>query len=381
LLVAAWGVSVVVLLLQTLHKASRSHGTDLTAYLAAARALLAGQDPYAARGYFYYMYPLPLALLSAPLTLLPWKAAVVLWFIGSVLALVWAGRVCADLAATHLGLPDGLRLGALGALLWFLLFDPVQNNLLNGQINFLVLLLCLLFLRAMLRGRTVSAAIFLAAAVSIKITPALLLAFAAARRQWAVVTLSLAAVIVFCLSPLPLVGLELLSYYETYLRTIVLEGIAMRLGVPHGVAFSTVGLVSALLPHWAGLLWVRVLAVGLPLGTLVLLEIAALRERSSGRDVWVFCAYLLVILLTTPFSEVHHLAYLFPAASVLILLAVARADRPGRVAAGGLVAFWVVLWGGRLDRTGPFFFLAIALLLGLVAVTLLRRGDRAMLSA
>jgi hypothetical protein len=71
-----------------------------------------------------------------------------------------------------------------------------------------------------------------------------------------------------------------------------------------------------------------------------------------------------IILLATPFSEVHHLAYPGPAVSLVGLFAVAHSDQ---VTAGGLVVCGVLLWGGRLDRSGPFFFLAIILLLGLVA--------------
>jgi len=371
--VAAWGVSLAVLLLQTLHKASRPQGSDLMAYLAAARALLAGQDPYVIQGRFYYMYPLPLAVLSIPLAFLPWKLAVTLWFLVSVGALVWAADVLAELATEHLDLETGpsLERWGFGAALWFLLFDPIQNNLVNGQINFQLLLLCLLFLRALLGGRQVRAAVFLAAAVSIKITPALLLAFAVVRRRWGIAAVAVMGTIALWLSPLPLVGRDLFRFYGTFLGYVLPFAAQGLFPAPHGVAFSVNRLVSLLPDGWAGPLWGRAVAAGLPLAVLALLEVAGLRRRSSARDVWIFAAYLLVILLATPFSEVHHLAYLVPAASLVSLFAVSRGDRPGRLAAAGLVVFWILLWGGRLDRSGPFFFLAIVLLLAVVTAVVL----------
>ena len=45
-----WGVSVVVLVLGALHKAHRINGNDFTMYLDAARALIAGRNPYAIGG-------------------------------------------------------------------------------------------------------------------------------------------------------------------------------------------------------------------------------------------------------------------------------------------------------------------------------------------
>lgn len=377
ILVAAWGVSLIVLLLQTIHKAGRPQGSDLAAYLAAARALLTGHDPYVTQGRFYYMYPLPVAFLAIPLTFLPWTLAVTLWFLVSVGALVWGAGVLRDLAVEYLDFDasPGLERWAFGAALWFVLFAPIQNDLLNGQINFPVLLLCLLFLRAFLRARNLQAAMFLAGAVSIKITPALLLVFAVARRRWSVVAGTVLATIALWLSPLPLVGRDLIGYYETLFGYVLPFAAQGLFPAPHGVAFSMNRLASPWLGRWVGPFGVRALAAALPLAVLALLELNGLRRRSRGRDVWIFTAYLLAILLATPFSEVHHLVYLVPAASLVGLFAASHPGRAGRLAAGGFVVFGVLLWGGHLDRSGPFFFLAIILLLSLVSMVALGRRE------
>jgi hypothetical protein len=378
-LVAGWAVSVAVLLLQTLHKASRPQGSDLFAYLTAARALLAGQDPYVIQGRFYYMYPLPVAVFALPLTLLPWKVAVALWFLLSVAALVWAGGVLAGLAREHLGLGPEVPRAALGAALWFLLFDPIQSDLVNGQVNFQLLLLDLLFLRALLRGRTARAAGFLAVAVSIKITPALLLLFATARRRWAAIAGCLLATLALWLGPVILIGPDLLlRSYGTLLGHILPSAAGGHFAAPHGVAFGLHGPLATLLGPRLGPLGVRALAIALSLGALLTLELGARRRPSAGRDVWVFAGYLLIILLATPFSEVHHLTYLVPAMGLVGLLAVCRRDRVGGRAAVGLAAAGALVWGGYFARSGPFAFLAVVLLLGLVGAAVLGRQEPAL---
>jgi hypothetical protein len=64
-------------------------------------------------------------------------------------------------------------------------------------------------------------------------------------------------------------------------------------------------------------------------------------------------------------SEVHHLLLALPAA---ILLSVVAFEEEGLTARISAIVFWCGLWIGRLDRSGPFYFLALAaLMVGLVA--------------
>src|SRR5206468_10420591 len=68
----AWGTLVALVLLgQTITRASRPDGIDLTSYLLSARSLLHGASPYLLPTPFPYLYPPTLALLLIPLTFVP----------------------------------------------------------------------------------------------------------------------------------------------------------------------------------------------------------------------------------------------------------------------------------------------------------------------
>jgi hypothetical protein len=372
---ALWGLTVVVLAFQTLHKAHRPLGNDLTMYLDAAAALLAGRNPYTLGGTLPYMYPLFLAAVLAPLTAVPRDAVTLLWFAVSVGSLVLAARVTGDLARECGIVRPGVPLTVPLVALWFLLFDPIQNNLLNGQVNFQILVLCMLCLRFCLRGRTVGSVAALAPAIAVKLTPALLLGFLGARRRWAAIALCLALSAILVLAPIGLPGAESGRAYRAYVALVLLPRIHTEYPTAHrSVRFSVNGVLEALAPGWDGVVWRRALGASLPLVGLVLVELLARPRRSRGGEIWIFTLYLLVQPLVTPLSEVHHLAYAFPAAGLLALSALTIGSGPrAGLRAAGLAAAWLLLVGGRLDRAGPWFFLALCLVGALAAGQALAR--------
>jgi hypothetical protein len=371
---ALWGASVAVLALQTLHKAHRVHGNDLTMYLDAAQALLAGQNPYTIGGTLPYMYPLFLAAVLAPLTAVPRDAATLLWFLLSVASLVVAARVTERLARERRIVQPGVPLTVPLVALWFLLFDPIQSNLLNGQVNFQILLLCMLCLTLYLRGRTMRSAASLAAAIAVKLTPALLFGFLGARRQWAAIALGLGLSAALVLAPIVLPGAEGGNAYRAYVYQVLLPRVHAEYPAHRGVRFSVNGVLETLAPGWDGVVWRRALGVSLPLIGLALVEFLARRRNLHGREIWIFCLYLLAQPLLTPLSEVHHLAYAFPAAGLLALsvLPVGSGPRP-RLRSAALAVAWLLLVGGRIDRAGPWFFLALCVVGALAAAQALPR--------
>lgn len=238
--VAVWGVSVLVLGLGALHKARRAHGNDLTLYLAAAEGLIAGRHPYGVGAIFPYNYPLFLAAVLAPLTAVPRDVATVMWFLVSVASLLVATRVTVGLAREGGIVRPGVPLTVPLVALWFLLFDPIQSNLLNGQVNFQVLLLCMLCLRFFVRrgGRgTMGSAGSLATAIAVKVNPALLLGFLGVRQQWAVIVLCLGLTAVFVLAPLVLLG-QGWGPYGAYLHAFLLARVRTEYPTHRGVRFS-----------------------------------------------------------------------------------------------------------------------------------------------
>jgi Glycosyltransferase family 87 len=365
--VVLWAISVTILLFGALHKTHRPNGNDFTMYLQATDALFAGKSPYSMTAAMHYMYPLFLAAVLGPLATVPRDLATTVWFLTSIASLVGAARVVVGLArASGVIRADVPTIVPLVAL-WFLLWDPIQNDLLNGQVNFPILLLCVLSLGACLERRTLGSAFPLAAAIAVKLNPALLLGFLAARRRWAAIALCLGVAAALVLAPLMFIG-EGLAPYANYLQSVLLVRVHGEYPIHQGVSFSVNGMLEKIAPDWGRAPWQRALGGSLPLVGLAVVEIVSRRRRAPGREIWVFCLYLIALLLVTPISEVHHLVYAFPALGLLLLASVlGEPASPGPRRLGGGLACCLLLFGGWVARGGPWFFLALCLLAGLVA--------------
>jgi len=213
----------------------------------------------------------------------------------------------------------------------------------------------------------------LATAIAVKITPALLLGFLAVRRKWRAIALCLVLAAVLVLAPLALVG-QGLAPYRAYLDSFIVARVRGEFLTHQGVRFSLNGILEKIAPAWGAAPWRRVLGGSLPLLGLALIEGVARRRRTRGGDVWVFCLYLLALPLATPMSEVHHLTYAFPALGLVLLASLVGDPAPrASLRLGGGLACWLLFLGGRLDRGGPWFFLGLCLLAGLVAAEAVAR--------
>jgi hypothetical protein len=378
---AGWiAVAIVIavfttLLLQTVQKASRSQGNDFSSYRLSAEALRDGRDPYATRTVFPYVYPLFLALALIPLTALPSPAADVVWFAISVASLYAAVRLLGRLAgpAWNDAPWSGWTRAPLALLLLFLL-DPIQINLLNGQVNFQVLALSVAFL-FFLRGRRVLlAAACLGAAVALKLVPVLLALSLLVRRSWKAFGLMAACAATFCLAPYVVAGGRLWSYYEGYARTFVLSHLGAAAHEP-GIFFTPHGFIAWLAPSIGARGWVKAVSVLSVLAAVLFCERREGGVPGATLGIRSFCLYLLAMLLLSPKSEVHHLALLFPAAGILSLGAVR--GRLGRVDGALLAVFWILFWIARLDRVGPWYFLSLVALFAAVALCDLDRTPAA----
>lgn len=371
--VVLWAISVTILLLGALHKTHRLNGNDFTMYLQAAAALFAGKSPYSMSGAMHYMYPLFLAAVLGPLATVPRDLATTVWFLASIASAVGAARVMVGLARAsgviRADLPTIVPLVAF----WFLLWDPIQNDLLNGQVNFPVLLLCVLSLGASLERRTLGSAVPLAAAIAVKLNPALLLGFLAVRRRWTAIVLCLGLTAALALAPLIFIGRGLAPYGD-YVQSILLVRVHGEYAIHQGVSFSVNGVLEKIAPDWGRSLWRRALGGSLPLAGLAVVEIVSRRRRAPAREIWVFCLYLIAVLLVTPISEVHHLVYAFPALGLLLLASVlGELESRGPRRLGGALACCLFLFGGWAARGGPWFFLGLCLLYALVAAEAVAR--------
>lgn len=181
-LYALAGLAAVVLCLWNAPRAGTTsglYGNDFTVFYAAAERIVATGNPYdiAIREHTPYLYPPLFAHLLAPLTFLPLPIASFLWTFGNCVAF-----------ALLFGLSfQSLNVKNSGPkCVWFIAFLPLLlGNLALGQVNLWIALLATFALTRDLERRTPwSAGLCLALAISIKLTPAVLLVHFAARRSW-----------------------------------------------------------------------------------------------------------------------------------------------------------------------------------------------------
>ena len=161
-------VTLAVLLIQAFHKAYRVDGYDFTPRLEAAKALVAGTNPYSLSTPFPLTYPMFICVLLIPLAWLPYWLSNFIWFALSA-ALFWFSMRA--LMGFYDSRQTPVRFKALLILCFFLSLNLVQNNFVNGQVNIFVLSLCLFSLKYLLEKKPALAGWLLAAAISFKLTP------------------------------------------------------------------------------------------------------------------------------------------------------------------------------------------------------------------
>ena len=168
-----------------------AYGNDFSVYYHAAREVVAGRDPYqhSLGDWTPYIYPALLAELIVPLALLPLTAAAYIWFLISAASIAGAAWMSASLAT------DKRRAGALEqrgtesdswraavaccAVVVVLRFVLDTFNL--GQVNAVVAALAVAHVYLYSRDRKALSALALVLAVSIKLTPVLLLLYHASK--------------------------------------------------------------------------------------------------------------------------------------------------------------------------------------------------------
>lgn len=359
-------------LVQMYGKAYRPRRYDFYTYLVSARALLDGAHPYLAyktETIFAYVYPLFLAFVAIPLAVMPYWLANFIWYALSAASLILAGLLLLKIAEKDIGTSLGRHLAVPGCAIFLFLFSPIQNNLLNGQVNAIVLLCCVLFLHSFSRGRSVPGAIWLAVAISIKLLPAILLLFLLRRRAYRVVVWTVLFTVILCLLPAVVTGAQIFTYYadyaDSFLRTRLTTGGDSR--VDGRTFFTLERTVEYFLPWTATSTWIRVLSQLVTVGALLAVDLAGRRSSRPRRDIWPFCAYLLGALFLSPLSETHHLVLAVPAV-LLIGVKALFDERWATAPIKALIACFAVCFlvvAQTLDTT-PFYFVSLVMLLALV---------------
>jgi hypothetical protein len=333
----------------------RPQGNDFTSYLTASKALLNGTDPYQGMAHFPYLYPPLLAFLLIPLLFVPYSVAICLWFVINLFALALSGWLILKSSENQ-----SIRFSQLGLVL--LLFTaPLQSNFLNGQVNTLVLLLCLTFFYFGSTSRKLIAGFCLAFAIVIKVMPFVLLGFLLFRKRFKELLYTLVVITILALLPAFIVQGQIVDLYHSFVNRMLQYG-NQPVHFEEGKKFLSLEafLVYADLDVF-GAKWPSRLFV---LVVIAFLELFRMIKKVKDRSFICFSMYLVVPLLISPLSEIHHFILCLPAA--VLTLSPGFLSRKNELPF--VILFWSFYFTGHLHEEGPFYFLSLVSLLVVMSI-------------
>lgn len=354
-----------ILLVQTYNKAYRDVGYDFTSYLLSAQAILHGENPFQTDSPFTYMYPMFFAFAMIPLSLLPYWLSNFLWYIINVGSLLGSIFILIKQSSTGLKTDWGAHLYAPLVVALLLLTAIIQNHLLNGQVNFVVLLLCVLFLKYDFEDRIWLSSVFLALAVAIKLVPLVFFLFLLLRGRYKSLLLSSVFFVAFCLLPAITLGQGLLDLYADYLRHFVFGKFSGGETGQH-VYYTLHGFLSQIAPTLRSIPGLKIVSAAVVALSVAVVDFVAIRRNGRRASWWTCHLYLMAILFISPLSETHHLAYLLPAFVLTVIKLLYDIDLPVRTQGLLLFAFVICFYVGRAVG-GPVFFIGILSLFVAVA--------------
>jgi hypothetical protein len=336
----------IILFVQSLEKGGRADGNDFTSYLLASEALYGGENPYMADTPFHYIYPLFLAFVIYPLTLLNYNIAGTIWFIINIMSF-WFSLYFLRKILSGNGIVSKHENILIFTLLLIILFEPVQNHLLNGQVNFIVLLLSVLFIYYLNKNPYLSS-LFLAAAVSIKIVPAILFLYLIIEKRFKELAFTIALIFIFTLLlPYLAAGENVFQFYSYYFNSFIISSASG--GRIEEFYFSVPGFLNNFNLKGTGYIIVSSVIVLIPLITV------HIRRDERNNNLFLFAAYLTALLLITPGSQKHHLIFALPAAYLLM-------NDFNKKRLTQIALFAILLWGGLLSGISLLIFFAVMVL-------------------
>lgn len=292
---------------------SRAGNNDFTSYMLSSKALLENTNPYDTGSPFPYVYPLTLAFILVPFTVMPDIFLQVLWFLLNVFFLykIFEWTIC----HSEFKIDKGKYFFVLLFVIIYL--NIIQNNLLNGQINVTVLFLCCLFYVNYKKRNTFLTSLFLSVAISVKLVPVFLLLFLLIRKEYKLIMYVVFLTFVFILLPAVIIGENIFTYYNFYFHKFLSTNLAPGFNEEYqsGMFFSLAGFVKFINP---------VLITGL-LPTIICMVVVASffifadKYYSKNNGTIIFFLYLCSFLLISPVSETHHLIFLGPL--IILILA------------------------------------------------------------
>jgi hypothetical protein len=355
----------LLLLVYAFRMACREGGCDFTYYLVAARCLWEGRNPYQPELPCPYLYPLFLAFVLLPLTFIPYWLANAIWFVACVASLVAACLSLQRIVSCESEATVSRYLPAAGLVAMFLIFAPIQCNLVEGQVNTIVLFCSAMFYASYTRSHPLRAGAWLGAAIAIKVLPGVLLVFLIVRKQYRILLWTLLFTVLFCALPAVIVGKSLFAYYQSYLDAFLWPSMAHTTANSR-THFSFAASLGCFFPSVPSI-WLKMVSGAIVVAGLWAVEAAAPRPWRPARDIWCFCAYLVGCLALSPVVELHHFVLAAPAVFLLTVWTLSDRSWTTRTVAWWMGAFVAcfnvaVNW----DPTKLSYFVSLIILLVLL---------------
>ena len=325
------------------------YSNDFNVYYHAAREIIDGRDPYASSlsDWTPYIYPPLLAELLVPVALLPLTIAAYIWFLINAVSIVLAAFLSVTLLSTDtrsVASPRETDLWkeviSVGAVL--LVFRFVLDTFVLGQVNALVVALAVAHIYLYHRERRFISAIVLAIAISIKLTPALLVVYHLARMRFKFAIACTGIVVAVTIASLLPFGVSGSDVFQMFLRRTVkneqgydfsysgnqsLRGAIARLRVSSEEMKSSEDARNTI--DW-----------GTIVGSILLLSLGAFAARRVTNELGAVAPFFCAFVLVSPLSWKAHYVVLIPAAARLLYEAVGSQKRaivmPAYLAAFGL---------------------------------------------
>ncbi|VTS08304.1 glycosyltransferase family 87 protein [Tuwongella immobilis] len=176
-----------------------------------------------------YNYPNPpiMAILLWPFTKLPLMGTALSWFYLKVLLTFLAVRWSFAMIET----PTHPFPAWAKALTMILALRPILSDLSHGNVNLLILFLCIASLYAFSCGRDILSGVIMALAIACKLTPAMFIGYFVWKRAWrALAGTVLGLVLFFLVVPSAVLGVErnwelLNSWVDVMVKPFVVDGI------------------------------------------------------------------------------------------------------------------------------------------------------------
>ena len=349
-------------------KAGRAGGYDFTSYLTSSKALLSGSNPYLTNSPFPYIYPLFLASVLIPFTYLPYQINVIIWFILNVgaflLSLYFLQKQFFNISPSRINFLFILFLTVIS------IFSPIQNNLLNGQVNFIVLLFCVLFFYYE-EKRLLLSSFFLAVAVSIKIVPLIFLLYLITGRKYLyVLTVLIFSFFFIFVLPCIFTGIKLIDYYNYYLNNFVLSSFSGADISSKSIYFTLYDFVKNFfdVPDLFNI-FLRIFLISMIIFPIIYLHNRFLKTGlRPQRILLIFSLLSLAILLISPSSQTHHLIFLTPAIFLIISNLLAEKENK-TIFISYYISFFILFWLGSIFKYSPFIFLSIMTMFVIIIIS------------